>query len=198
MARRFSYHPIKLTSQTKNALSGTRAKFLENRNDRCLYNSSDFTMAKINPETIIAGTSLNISDLLSHSRYYIPDYQRDFVWSSDEILQLWNDLTQHYRVNSSGDELITSPKAYFLGAMVVLETNRSGSATLEVIDGQQRLIALYCIAAVIANLALTETLSGPAAQLSAMVGAYSSSGWATRVELFDQQLGTFLRVSLLE
>src|SRR5687768_5980869 len=115
-------------------------------------------MAKINPETIIAGTSLNISDLLSHNRYYIPDYQRDFVWSSDEILQLWSDLTRHYRANSSSEELITSPKAYFLGAMVVLQIIRQGSATLEVIDGQQRLLALSCIAAVLANIALAEAL----------------------------------------
>lgn len=155
-------------------------------------------MAKINPQSTITATSLNISDLLSKSTYCIPDYQRDFVWKWDEIEQLWKDLTQHYKANSSADEIVISPKAYFLGAMVVLKQASAASPTFEVIDGQQRLIALSCIASILENLANAETLPGPANQLGAMVGHFTSGAWATRVSLFSPELQEFLRNSLLE
>lgn len=74
------------------------------------------------------------------TRYVVPVYQRPFAWGSEnkdsrpnEILQLVEDV-----LSASGD--------YYLGSLVVAKS-RDENFDFEVIDGQQRLTALYIILA---------------------------------------------------
>lgn len=64
--------------------------------------------------------------------FVIPEYQRPYAWSTDEINTLWEDL-----VNFANQR---SEKTYFLGAIVFYE-NENGEQ--EIIDGQQRLTSLF-------------------------------------------------------
>ncbi len=66
------------------------------------------------------------------TQYIVPKYQRSFAWGSDEIEELWEDISS--AVERGGD--------YFLGT-VVLHNKRKGSQ--EIIDGQQRLTCLSMI-----------------------------------------------------
>lgn len=80
---------------------------------------------------------VNIHELLQDF-YIVPDYQREYVWEEENIIDLLEDIFTEF----------SSDKAeYFLGSIIVcknLDTNK-----LEVIDGQQRLITLSLILAVI-------------------------------------------------
>ena len=64
--------------------------------------------------------------------YIVPMYQRDFAWGEKEIKTLLTDI-----------ELFNAPE-YYLGSLVVSKTSsENGKDCFEVIDGQQRLTALF-------------------------------------------------------
>lgn len=67
-----------------------------------------------------------IGHVLADSKLEIPDYQRSFSWSDDEVRELWDDVMKaiHAKVPD-----------YFLGSMVTT----AGTERDQVIDGQQRL-----------------------------------------------------------
>lgn len=78
--------------------------------------------------------SLHIIDgdgktIFSGNNYIIPLYQRAFAWSDKEISQLIDDVYGFAAEN------------YYIGSLVV----KSRKEGYEVIDGQQRLTALYLL-----------------------------------------------------
>lgn len=77
----------------------------------------------LSEKTIFSDTSIS---------YVIPLYQRAFAWEDKEIVQLIDDINDFDNKNGS---------SYYLGAVIVSrEENR-----YEVIDGQQRLTALFLL-----------------------------------------------------
>lgn len=76
-------------------------------------------------------TKLNI-DSCFMNHYSVPEYQREYVWESKEIEQLFNDLFSAYEESNE--------KGYFMGILVVYGDN---GGTLEIIDGQQRITTFF-------------------------------------------------------
>ncbi len=77
----------------------------------------------------------------------MPDYQRDFVWKSEKMSQLWSDILEHLQTHnmkrkSSSKDL----KRYFLGT-IVIENAEDG--TRNIVDGQQRFTTLMIISAAV-------------------------------------------------
>lgn len=70
-----------------------------------------------------------ISTLLTKT-FLIPSYQRDYIWSSVNVYELWSDLQEAQHIK----------EPYFFGVIVVAE----GKA-YELIDGQQRILTLIMI-----------------------------------------------------
>jgi len=78
----------------------------------------------------------SLSDvLLGEEKYRIPRYQRPYSWSIDEVTDLWNDLRDRESV--------------FLGSFVFNYERYEQDGFVEVIDGQQRLITLTILMAVL-------------------------------------------------
>lgn len=67
-------------------------------------------------------------------QYIVPAYQRPYSWEYDQCFQLYKDLTDAYH----------SKNDYFLGSIIIAKSN-SNKDTLEIIDGQQRLITLLLL-----------------------------------------------------
>ena len=75
-------------------------------------------------------------DLMSGKFIFsIPDYQRPYSWTENEVSTLWDDLVEFW---SEGH--VATNKNYFLGSVVLVKEIDSPEA--EVIDGQQRLTTL--------------------------------------------------------
>jgi hypothetical protein len=78
-------------------------------------------------------------------RFKIPEYQRPYCWTLEEVEQLWNDLEgafSDYKDKSSP----TQGEEYFLGPVVVAnEKDHKGRLTGHVVDGQQRLTTLHSL-----------------------------------------------------
>jgi uncharacterized protein with ParB-like and HNH nuclease domain len=80
--------------------------------------------------------------------YRIPEYQRPYVWGSDQVLELLEDV---YQARQSNPE-----SQYFLGSMVLKKNEKQDGSTkyeeYDLLDGQQRLTTLFLITAVVRDL----------------------------------------------
>lgn len=98
--------------------------------------------------------------------FRIPDYQRPYSWTTKEAEQLLDDLYLELDAAS-----LEEPEAgYFLGAVLLMEhevsavTDGSTSRVYDIVDGQQRLVTITILLAVIRDLIAEE--GGSAEELS--------------------------------
>lgn len=76
-------------------------------------------------------------------QFEIPDYQRPYAWTKDEVTELFDDLysaMQDSRISGAGSQ-------YFLGSIVLIKNDREPKSS--VVDGQQRLSTLTMLFAVL-------------------------------------------------
>lgn len=83
-------------------------------------------------------TTRSVRELFSgDARYVVPMYQREYAWTSDEILTLLQDVQ---------DSRARNPEVpYYIGSLVTYPRRGSDATEVvhEVVDGQQRLTTLY-------------------------------------------------------
>jgi len=112
----------------------------------------------INLTTFLDPATLILSDLLSKNDFLIPDYQRDYSWTEEEVEQLLEDLVETAKRSfSSVGQVVPQPIPHFIGAIVLQTFPDSQNRTAEVIDGQQRLVTLTALISVLCE--FTESLS---------------------------------------
>lgn len=79
-------------------------------------------------------SNMTICDIFSvNGIYKIPNYQRQYSWTNDQLDALWDDLYDAYNNKTVNNE------CYFLGSIVYVN---NGNGYLELIDGQQRITTL--------------------------------------------------------
>ncbi|WP_170432153.1 DUF262 domain-containing protein [Ruegeria arenilitoris] len=76
-------------------------------------------------------SALQAGALISKSRFVIPQFQREYSWQLDEVIEFWSDLSSSI---DTGD--------YFLGLIILTEEDDIKN----VVDGQQRLVTLTLLA----------------------------------------------------
>ncbi len=77
-----------------------------------------------------------ISDVLGGAASVeIPDYQRSYSWTNDELTALWDDVTR-FEQRFPGQRI--DEEEYFLGSLVAIRDGRR----LRLLDGQQRIATL--------------------------------------------------------
>lgn len=97
----------------------------------------------------IASEKIVIKDCFGDKMWYkIPDYQRPYVWGEDQITLLLDDVS--YAASNTPDT------QYFLGSLVLhsknVDKDHVSYIEFSVLDGQQRLITLYLMHAVIRDI----------------------------------------------
>lgn len=91
--------------------------------------------------------SMSVEQLFGGNNHFsVPNYQRPYAWSVDEAARLLDDI-----VLAAGiEEGQPIESDYFLGAVLLLDAGASKqSHEYEIIDGQQRLVTLTILAAVL-------------------------------------------------
>lgn len=78
--------------------------------------------------------------LFSNLKYRVPRYQRPYSWSEDQVSEFWNDLS-------------LSDEPYFFGSFIFNKDTIKETGFVEVIDGQQRLLTVTILTAVLRDLA---------------------------------------------
>ena len=71
----------------------------------------------------------SLAHLLQDRKLSIPDFQREYSWTEDNIEDYWNDIT---RAIDDGD-------SYFLGTVVLADVDQP-SGRQYIVDGQQRIV----------------------------------------------------------
>lgn len=69
--------------------------------------------------------------------YSVPDYQREYVWGTEQVEQLLNDV-----LGEMSDSAPEQAPEYFIGSIVVCP---GADGLLDLIDGQQRMTTLYVV-----------------------------------------------------
>lgn len=98
----------------------------------------------------ITANKIEINQVFDNFWFLIPEYQRSYVWESDNINDLLDDLWYAY-LHKRDDE-------YFLGSLVLKKTDETKFDEYEVLDGQQRLTTFFIFMAVLRDLAEDEDL----------------------------------------
>ncbi len=119
-------------------------------------------MAVLNIEKSFLTENRSVLDFLNQSGQglYIPLYQRDYSWDSDNIEQLLEDLTRGIQRIASGEVSDDNKEIRFLGTIItVVEPNRNHIHPIEIqalpsrieklIDGQQRVSTIALMAALL-------------------------------------------------
>ena len=90
--------------------------------------------------SFVASHTHGVGDFIQHRRFFrVPDHQRDFAWTEDEVEEFINDV-----VSAIND----SERDYFLGLLVVVEPAQL-NGPWEILDGQQRLATTTMVYAAI-------------------------------------------------
>lgn len=91
----------------------------------------------------IAAVEINLGKLFTDEyEFVIPEYQRPYTWGVEHAVQLFVDLQEALERNLD--------EPYFLGSIVLVKDAQSPRA--EVIDGQQRLVTLTLLLAVLRDI----------------------------------------------
>lgn len=80
--------------------------------------------------------------------FLIPEYQRSYVWQTDNITELLDDLYFAF-INKPESE-------YFLGSLVLKKFKDSSFPEYEVLDGQQRLTTFFIMMAVLRDMIINQ------------------------------------------
>ncbi|PHI12427.1 DUF262 domain-containing HNH endonuclease family protein [Fusobacterium polymorphum] len=91
--------------------------------------------------TTISINKQTIEQFLLNARtkpFLIPEYQRPYSWTSDQIDTLFNDIWE-FTCNEGGTD---KEGTYFLGSIVSYENDRGEQ---EIIDGQQRITSIFLL-----------------------------------------------------
>ena len=96
--------------------------------------------------------AMSIQSLLgSQVKFSVPKFQRNYSWGREEVLELWNDLTENFQLYRKACQMsstnLLNESQYLLGSIVLVRGN-SRYNEFSVIDGQQRLATItmmFCV-----------------------------------------------------
>jgi len=104
------------------------------------WENKDYHQQSIIMATNITVHKQTVLQLLNSGQeipFLIPEYQRPYSWSDDEIITLFDDLWSFSIERTRPD----GPKSYFLGCVVSYEEDDKR----QIIDGQQRITSLFLL-----------------------------------------------------
>ena len=78
-----------------------------------------------------------LMDIFDKLWFLVPEYQRSYIWETENVNELLEDLSFAYENNEEGE--------YFLGSLVLKKTNEPKFDEYELLDGQQRLTTFLLI-----------------------------------------------------
>jgi hypothetical protein len=115
-------------------------------------------------EQTIQSQDAKVADIFG-AFYVVPDYQREYVWETDEVEQLLSDINGEL----AGTDSANAPE-YFIGSIVVCPGQ---GGTLELIDGQQRMTTLFVALCAIRD-RIQELKEAPPGALPSQIAATST------------------------
>ena len=104
--------------------------------------------------------------------FVIPEYQRPYAWTSEQVETLFEDLWEFTTTNGGTER----DGSYFLGSIVSYE-NENGEQ--EIIDGQQRITSLFLLLRAIYTKLISTSESERTPEAANFIGKIEPSIWRT-------------------
>ncbi len=101
--------------------------------------------------TEIDSDKIKLNALFKSFWFNIPEYQRNYIWESDQINELLDDLEFAFNNHPNNE--------YFLGSLVLHKKEDTEYNEYDVLDGQQRLTTIILVLAVIRDITDNKKLS---------------------------------------
>lgn len=79
---------------------------------------------------------VSVKDLLKIPNLVIPNYQRPYVWDSENVQQLLSDVYESF---------ISGKQKYRIGSVILYNTNKDNQSEIQIVDGQQRITTILII-----------------------------------------------------
>ena len=138
-------------------------------------------------EQTIQSQDIKVADVFQ-AFYTVPDYQREYVWKTEQVEQLLSDINAEL----AGNDPTKAPE-YFIGSIVVCPGSHG---VLELIDGQQRMTTLFLILCAIRD-HIKELKEKPPGALDSQIAATSTDAvgqdhFRYRLELQYEDSGDIL------
>lgn len=140
------------------------------------------------PKHFLAPSTLTLVDLLGGRFFHVPAYQRDYAWSGkEEVRLLWSDiLATIERSWTESGMPVEHRRPHFFGPIVV-QTRSETPSTVEVMDGQQRLVTFSILLSILAEQAATindeEARTNWLGSLKQLLFVYSNGARRPRIKL---------------
>lgn len=77
----------------------------------------------------VDATKNKIELFFKDSKYFVPPYQRPYAWKDEHREELFNDILEN-------------DKGYFLGTIIIVPSDKGGTNSFDIIDGQQRVTTI--------------------------------------------------------
>lgn len=82
--------------------------------------------------------------------FIVPSYQRPYVWSDEDVIKLFADITEAYK---------DGEPTYFIGSVLSALRDENGGQAYELIDGQQRTTTLMLISLAFRSIGIVTALA---------------------------------------
>ena len=144
-----------------------------------------------------------IKDLFADKFLFeVPNFQRPFAWEKEQFDQLFSDIADALQDNIliHGDK-IDQYEPYFLGSIILWTKQQKdvGSGVYAIVDGQQRLVSLTILMAVIRDLiADSKAKTNLQRRLYQEYDAYSGTPESVRIKVREKEEDFFRRYVLNE
>ena len=113
---------------------------------RNIVNQRAYTQVIRPRQTTLLANALLFSELFHEGQFTVPWHQRYYDWSTSHVLDLLNDLDEAVREDRP---------CYFLGSIMLVQTRPNH---WEINDGQQRMITISLLCAVLCRRFANDTL----------------------------------------
>ena len=134
----------------------------------------------------------DIASILSQkSAYRVPRFQREYSWTAEEVVELWDDIKSCVEWDDKQKKWIN--KEYFVGTLVLVDSH-SGDY-FDIVDGQQRLTTLTIMLSAIAERlkSLNEKNLFYSIYNNYIEGVDDEGEKYFKLQLPDEQNGTFFK-----
>ena len=78
----------------------------------------------------------SVLSVLSTNNLLIPDYQRPYVWTTENVFQLLNDIYESF---------LSGKLKYRIGSVILYKYLDNNTEELQIVDGQQRITTIIMI-----------------------------------------------------
>lgn len=128
----------------------------------------------------------SISELLSGNKFTVDEYQREYKWDKQNIIDLIYDLLNKFRASyKEGHSIreVVKYEDYFLGSIILNKKDTDDGLVFSIVDGQQRITSITLLLIHLYHVGTEKNIKKDI--LSKIEGMIYSDNWGSKAYNLD-------------